>query len=69
MIFLFCATLLFSFLSGGSDVAATFAGEQKRKIPVYAVDRSDKKIAISFDCAWGAEYTEAIIEAVNKYNA
>ena len=32
-----------------------------RKLPVYSVERPDKAIAISFDCAWGAEYTDTIL--------
>ncbi|MGN0819363.1 MAG: polysaccharide deacetylase family protein [Christensenellaceae bacterium] len=34
---------------------------QKRQLPIYCVDRSDNKIAISFDCAWGTEYTDEIL--------
>ncbi len=34
----------------------------KRSLPIYSVEREDKKIAISFDCAWGAEHTDAILE-------
>ena len=26
-----------------------------RKLPVYSVQTTEKKIALSFDCAWGAE--------------
>ncbi len=35
-----------------------------RSLPVYSVDRDDKKIAISFDCAWGTEHTDAILSAL-----
>ena len=33
-----------------------------RSLPIYSVERDDKKIAISFDCAWGTEHTDAILE-------
>ncbi len=33
-----------------------------RSLPIYSVERSDNKIAISFDCAWGVEHTDAILE-------
>lgn len=36
-----------------------FAGA--RSLPIYCVDRDDNKIAISFDCAWGVEYTDQIL--------
>ena len=29
--------------------------------PVYAVERSDKTIALSFDASWGAEHTEELL--------
>ena len=32
-----------------------------RALPIYSVEREDNKIAISFDCAWGVEYTDAIL--------
>ena len=37
------------------------------KLPIYSVDRSDNKIAISFDCAYGAEYTDGILETLKIY--
>ena len=35
-----------------------------RSLPVYSVERTDNKIAISFDCAWGPEHTDAILAAL-----
>ena len=42
-----------------------------RSLPVYSVERDDNKIAISFDCAWGVEHTDAILEnlAASKVRA
>lgn len=39
-----------------------------RKLPIYKVDRQDNKIAISFDCAWGADYTEKLLDILDEYN-
>lgn len=33
-----------------------------RSLPIYSVERSDNKIAISFDCAWGTDHTQEILE-------
>lgn len=33
-----------------------------RSLPIYSVEREDQKIAISFDCAWGVEHTDAILK-------
>jgi polysaccharide deacetylase family sporulation protein PdaB len=39
----------------------------KKELPIYSVDRNDKKIAISFDAAWGDEFTDDILEILDKY--
>jgi len=36
--------------------------------PIYFVDTKEKKIAISFDATWGAEYTPRILEILKEYN-
>ncbi|MGI6227753.1 MAG: polysaccharide deacetylase family protein [Peptococcales bacterium] len=36
--------------------------------PIYYVDTKDKKIAISFDATWGAEYTPKILGILEQYN-
>ena len=37
-------------------------------MPIYSVQRDDKKIAISFDAAYGDEYTLDILDTLDKYN-
>ena len=44
------------------DVAAI-----NRKVPVYAVDTSEKQVALTFDAAWGADQTRKIMDEVEKY--
>ena len=39
-----------------------------RKLPIYCVDTEDKKIALTFDAAWGNEDTEEILEILEKHN-
>jgi polysaccharide deacetylase family sporulation protein PdaB len=39
----------------------------KRSLPIYSVATDEKKIAISFDCAWGVEYTDALLNTMQKY--
>ena len=43
---------------------AVYFGNTPRLIPIYSVEREDKTVAISFDCAWGTEYTDAILNAL-----
>ena len=50
--------------------AAVSAITPQRKLPVYAVERSesDKTISISFDAAWGNEDTQTLIDILGRYN-
>ncbi len=38
-----------------------------RALPIYSVEREDKKISISFDCAWGVEHTDEILGYLDEY--
>lgn len=37
-----------------------------RKLPIYRVDTAEKKVAISFDCAWGTEYTDSLLKTMEE---
>ena len=37
-----------------------------RSLPIYSVETEEKKIAISFDCAWGVEYTDKLLDIMAK---
>ncbi len=39
-----------------------------RSLPIYCVETSEKKIALSFDAAWGNEDTSQILEILKKHN-
>lgn len=43
------------------------AYSERRKVPVYCVDRSDGYVAISFDAAWGADKTQKIMDVCDAY--
>ena len=54
--------------AGNTNAASVYTfATNKKQLPVYRVDRDDNKIAISFDCAWGTEHTEAILDAMEFY--
>jgi polysaccharide deacetylase family sporulation protein PdaB len=61
-----CAVL--AVVIGFQGVTAIKASTEKRKIPIYSVKTNDKKIAISFDAAWGNEETQTLIDILKKYN-
>ncbi len=37
-----------------------------RSLPIYSVDTKEKKIAISFDCAWGVDHTDELLSIMQK---
>ena len=39
-----------------------------RELPIYCVETEQKKVALSFDAAWGNEDTPAILEILKKHN-
>ena len=54
-------------LAGATDAAEVY-GNVARSLPIYNVERADNKISISFDCAWGVDYTDSLLETLEKYN-
>ncbi|MGN1161349.1 MAG: polysaccharide deacetylase family protein [Candidatus Fimenecus sp.] len=50
----------------GKSVSASAA---RRKLPIYAVETDEKKVAITFDAAWTNQDTPQLIEILKKHNA
>lgn len=67
MIIVICAAALIAVLSVtvyGTGAYAVYYGNSTRLVPIYRVDREDKCISITFDCAWGVDYTDDILKAL-----
>ncbi|MGI6161154.1 MAG: polysaccharide deacetylase family protein [Christensenellales bacterium] len=47
---------------------AVEASARKREIPVYSVERNDKKIALSLDAAWSGEKTHELMEIFDEHD-
>ena len=39
-----------------------------KELPIYSVETDEKKVALSFDAAWGNEDTQMILDTLAKYN-
>lgn len=52
--------------AAGKVVSALVAGGKIH--PIYAVDTEEKKVAISFDAAWGSTRTNQILQILAKHN-
>ena len=59
---LFCCLILMG------EAKTITTGYAARKVPVYWVDTTEKKIAITFDAAWGADKTQQIVDILKQKN-
>ncbi|WP_408954494.1 polysaccharide deacetylase family protein [Natroniella sp. ANB-PHB2] len=72
-ILILCVVLGVVFFLFGT-VTKEFIGQQEimvsqdKLVPIYGVDRSDKKVAITLDGMWGAERTPKILEVFEEYD-
>lgn len=55
------ATVIFVTSSG-----SLFFGYSYRLVPIYSVETSEKKVALTFDAAWGSDKTLKIVEILSK---
>lgn len=44
-------------------------GEGSRLLPIYSVETPDKKVAVTFNCAWSAKDIPDILSVLEKYGA
>ncbi len=63
--FIICALIIGNMLTDEITVSNTVNG---RELPIYCVDTEEKKIALTFDAAWGNEDTAQILEILKKHN-
>ncbi len=61
--------LLLSIFTLSINAETIYFGYSERKVPVYSVDTGgEKKVALSFDAAWGADKTSEIIKILKDNN-
>lgn len=61
---LVCVTL--GFMVSLTKTQSVFLGYTDRKVPIYSVNTSEKKVALTFDAAWGADKTSKIVEILKN---
>lgn len=49
------------------QVANVYFNSRVKKLPIYSVQTDEKKVAISFDAAWGADKTSEIMTVCEEY--
>ena len=62
------AIAILGFTLGISKTVTVSNTVNGRELPIYSVETSDKKVALSFDAAWGNEDTQLILDTLAKYN-
>ena len=64
---IFCTVFLCT--KNAENAQTTGAGtDSSRLLPIYSVETDEKKLSISFDCAWGVEYTDKLLDVMEKNN-
>ena len=51
----------------GEEAIVASSSYGSRELPIYSVDVQEKKIALSFDAAWGAEDFDQIMKVLDKH--
>lgn len=66
VIALVLVAVLLASLARGTNAGTVYFGYAKREIPIYSVDTREKKVAITFDAAWGSDKTSKIVEILKE---
>lgn len=53
-------------MTGVTNAQTVYFGYSERKVPIYSVKTNEKKVALTFDAAWGADKTSKIIEILTE---
>lgn len=48
-----------------TNTSSIYFGYAKRLVPIYSVETNEKKVALTFDAAWGSDKTEKIIKTLS----
>ena len=65
-IFIMSTVLVFA---ASRKIIPTFiANASSKKLPIYCVNTEEKKVALSFDAAWGNEDTKELLSILAKHN-
>ncbi|MBQ8802536.1 MAG: polysaccharide deacetylase family protein [Tyzzerella sp.] len=63
-----CGILILGLSVGVSKVVTVSNTVNGKELPIYSVETDEKKVALSFDAAWGNEDTQQILDILAEYN-
>ena len=64
----FITVLILGLTLGVSKVVTVTNTVNGKELPIYSVETEEKKVALSFDAAWGNEDTKQILDILQKYD-
>ena len=64
----FAALLVLCGLAYGPRLLSVASTSSSRNLPIYCVETDKPQLSISFDSAWGNEYTQTILDILDAHN-
>lgn len=69
LILLIAVFISISLVPVSMTVSRTSSVDSGKNIPIYSVETEEEKVALTFNCAWGDEDIDAILDALDTYEA
>ena len=66
VVLLFCVAS--SLNTTASNTVATSSSTNKKLLPIYNVETSEKKVAFTMNCAWNADDIDSILKTLEENN-
>ncbi len=66
LIFAMISTCVYCVRLTNGEQTRGAGASSSRLLPIYSVETEEKKVAISFDCAWGVDHTDALLDIMSK---
>ena len=63
-----CGALILATCMGVSEVVTVTNTVNGKELPIYSVETDEKKVALSFDAAWGNEDTQQILDILKEHD-
>ena len=68
VISLSCLAIMLALVVAVTNSGTIYFGYASRLVPIYSVETKDKKVALTFDAAWGSDKTEKIVQILKEKN-
>ncbi len=69
LILLIAVFISISLVPVSMTVSRTSSAKDRGNLPIYSVETAEKKVAITFNCAWGNEDIDSILDTLDTYGA